>query len=536
MRSINTSKSVFGKALSICTAALVLGFLVSPQEPVIAQPGESVASARVFDRISLALTGQLKFKALREEYLMGKKSIGDAVDYLVSTEEFLESASRFWLVKMKISGVTDFENIRTSDRRTVMQAMRPSSRTQESKTLQWIGVSRNQIPEGGYFRLATEFTGTLANVTNDEDLKTRIENSAKIDCQLSRREFTRNGRRICPAPYNKAPNKPGSVCVIPSVTAADIETIDEVWFGPERTKARVCPGVVERCGERLENCFPGENIAGNINADNGPYNTLIPNLRQDFTLEPGMIAAKVIQDGRPWEDVLRASDAPMSGAMEHFLASEWGSRIVENMPSGSYRKDGEPTLDKSRGLNDRKWLWRDRGPLHAGVLTTIAFQKAFNGWRAKSAASLDAFLCRVFEVPEGVAVLPSSEVDLTRRPYCQSCHSVLEPLSLFFGRWPNLGDTNYLYSAGADRVATGTFENLNNADTNGLAKVYTSTPDFHTCAVSRAFEFMVGRTMNSQEVVTLLPTLQKAYKDGGNKIKPVFKELATGQLFERSRQ
>jgi hypothetical protein len=149
---------------------------------------------------------------------------------------------------------------------------------------------------------------------------------------------------------------------------------------------------------------------------------------------------------------------------------------------------------------------------------------------------MEAFLCRIFAVPEGVAVLPSAEVDLTRKPYCQSCHSVLEPLSLFFGRWPNLGNTNYLYDAGFDRVATGSFENISNADTNGLARVYTSTKDFHDCGIHRAFELIVGRSMNAEELVAMFPRLQRVYSEGGNKILPVLKEIAAGPLFFRSRQ
>lgn len=505
------------------------------------------AKARIFDRVALALTGSLGFTQLRSEYVNGSRTINDVVAAMVASNEFLETSSRFWLAKMKINGVVDFENIRTRGGQTVMGAMLPSIGSENSRTLEW--VTQPSISGGGYFRLSTNEELMLQGVVADDDLKRLIANKAQVECQLTERTFVRNAVRVCPAPYNRFDNSlpattdaQKSNCKIPAVSAADINananTITGPWFAASGTVAtQVCPGVKERCGEKLERCFPGRNFQLNINAFNGPINVLIPNLRKDFTLEPGMIAARVIADGRPWEDVLRATDAPMTGAQEAFLTREWGSRILENSPAGTYRENGELTLDATRPSFDRRWEWRERGDLHAGVLTTISFQKAFNGWRAKSASSLEAFLCRVFEVPPGVAVLPSAEVDLTRKPYCQSCHSVLEPLSLFFGRWPNLGgNNNYLYDSGSDRVATGVYENMNNADTNGLARVYTSTKAFHDCGVARAFEMMVGRAMNEREMISMMPTLQRAYRDGGNRILPVFKAIAAGPLFERSRQ
>ena len=523
----------------------IFGFDVVEKRYASAQTQPNLPRERVFDRVALALTGSLAHPELKASYVGGTKNISEVVQTLTKTDQFLYTTARFWLAKMKISGITDFENITTTGNRTVMQSMTPENRTERSRTLEW--KLSGAVTGGGYFRLSSDFEGTLQGVADDLTLVRQIQNKSQVDCELGTpREFIRNGGRICPGPFNKFdPNLTTttaiqkSTCTIPALTSAEINAnvVNGLWFAPPgSTETRVCPGVKERCGARLQNCFPGELIQGNINTYNGPLNSLIPNLRRDFTTEPGMIAAMVIRDARPWEDVLRTSEAPMTGALESFLASAWGSRILENMPSGSYRKDGELILDATRNVNDRNWVWRDRGPLHAGVLTTIAFQKAFNGWRAKSASSLDAFLCRVFAVPEGVAVLPSAEVDLTRKPYCQSCHSVLEPLSLFFGRWPNLGNNNFIYNPGADRVATGSFENMTNADTNGLAKVYTSTKDFHDCGVARAFELMVGRSMNQQELISAMPALQKVYRDGGNQILPVLQAIAAGPLFERSRQ
>lgn len=519
-----------------------------------AQSAPAVPPERVIDRLSLALTGKLPSPELKKAFVEGKKSAADSIDELVKSDDFLQTVAKFWLAKMKITGIVDFENVKTSAGANVMQAINPDTFTMISRSLQWVNLnlSGNNQSSGavssGYFRLTADQESTLANVVDDEILKSRIANKSMVECSIQTRNFVRTNERICPAPYNKfdisetstATAIEKSTCIIPAVTEPDIVSnpVSNPWFGASSTvKAFVCPGVVARCGTNLENCFPGENFRASPNGYNGPVNVMLPNLRQDFTLEPGILIASVIRDNRPWEDVLRSTEAPISGTMESFLASSFGSRIRENMPPGSYRlNNGDLVLNSARGYQDRTWIWKDRGPLHSGVLTTMSFQKSANGWRAKSAVSMEAFLCRSFVVPEGIAVLPSAETDLTRRPYCQSCHSVLEPLSLFFGRWPNVGDVNYLYDPGSNRVAAGSFEGISNADTNGLGRVYTSTQDFQNCAVSRAFEFIVGREMDQQEYVSLFPRLLSVYKTGGGRILPVFREIASSKLFSRGQQ
>jgi len=509
----------------------------------IAQTSVPVSPERVIDRLALALTNKLPSADLKERFVDGQLDMEQAVEELVNSNDFLFTAGKFWLSKMKITGVVDFENIKTSGGATVLQAITVGNRRENSLTLEWVNfnlnnfVDRERYPNAvpsGYFRLASDFTGNLANISDDAELVRKIENKAKVDCSPNDRRFKRNANRTCPSPYNSF-SPATAECKIPKTSRNVIaeNVVSDPWFGSSSgVQTLVCPGVVERCGSRLEKCFPSANFAGNPGVYNGPVNVLLPNLREDFTFEPGILAAAIIRDNRPWEEVLRSTGAPITGTMESFLSSSFGSRITENMPPGSYRdKNGEPALSSARGYQDRSWTWKERGALHAGVLTTMAFQKSANGWRAKSATAMEAFLCRAFVVPTGVAVLPSEEADLTRRPYCQSCHSVLEPLSLFFGRWPNVGNLNYFYDPGSDKVASGVFDGVSNADTNGLAKIFTSTRDFHDCAVSRAFEFIVGREMSKQEHVALFPRLVSVYKESGGRILPVLQKIASSEVF-----
>lgn len=520
---------------------------------VQAQSSPSLPPERVIDRVALALTNKLPSAELKRDFLAGKKKLQDIVAELVKSEDFLTASARFWMTKLKLNGVVDFENI-NSGGRSVLNDISPGRLTENSLTLQWSAVTFPQtfrdylsanVVSAGYYRLEIDTIARLQGVANNEEFLQRMSVRAKYDCarsaaSLASRSIARNNGLACPAPgptdthYTVSTTSPNT-CVLTGVSDDTLASnvVQGPWFAPsDNTQVMVCPGIVDRCGSNLERCFPSSELVANSSNYSGPANAFLPNLREDFTIEPGMIAAGIIQNDRPWEDVLRGTDGPMTGTMEKFLSNSWGSRILANMPPGSYKDgSGESTLDSNRSGTDRSWKWKERGGLHAGVLTTMAFQKATNGWRAKAALSLEAFLCRQFAVPEGVAVLPSAEVDLTRKPYCQSCHSVLEPLSYFFGRWPNVGNTNYSYNPTASVVSSGVFEGMSNADTNGLAKVYTSTQDFHTCGVTRAFEFMVGREMSPEEVVSILPRLTNVYQSSGGRIAPVFKEIAKTSLF-----
>jgi hypothetical protein len=296
------------------------------------------------------------------------------------------------------------------------------------------------------------------------------------------------------------------------------------WWAPQTT-VKACAGMDAQgvCGPNLRACLP---------QGNDPDNKYNEDVTVGFTTEPGRLAARVIIEDRPWDEVLRGSRSPMNGAMQHFLLN-FGELVRRVSPPGSFQKPGtvgEYTFPKPEASN-RGYDWVERGSLHAGVLTTIAFQRNFNGWRAKANATMEAFLCQKFKVPQGAKQIPSEESDLTRRPYCQSCHSTLEPMSQFFGRWPNLGNTNYFYEPAASASAVGSFNGQSDADTVGLARVFTAQKEFSSCAAERAFEFVVGRTMTEKERAGLLPSLASSFQQNGRKIWPVMKEIILQPAF-----
>ena len=103
----------------------IFGFDVVEKRYASAQTQPNLPRERVFDRVALALTGSLAHPELKASYVGGTKNISEVVQTLTKTDQFLYTTARFWLAKMKISGITDFENITTTGNRTVMQSMTP---------------------------------------------------------------------------------------------------------------------------------------------------------------------------------------------------------------------------------------------------------------------------------------------------------------------------------------------------------------------------------------------------------------------------
>ena len=238
-----------------------------------------------------------------------------------------------------------------------------------------------------------------------------------------------------------------------------------------------------------------------------------------------MMIAKIVAEDKSYDEVLRSKEGVANPTIIHTLKKYFNfwNRVL---PPGSYPTlSTEPAVAKVR-IEDKNYKWIDRGPLHAGVLTTVALHRVTNGWRAKANRVMDAFMCRSFTVPDGIKVIPSEEAELIRMPYCQSCHATLEPLSQFFGRWPNLGnDSNFYYDPSAAVSSVGRLAGKEDADTRGLALIMSSLPDFNECAVKRAFHFAVGREMTTYEEETILAPVTEKFVASGKKLWPIIRDF-----------
>jgi len=348
------------------------------------------------------------------------------------------------------------------------------------------------------------------------------------------------------------------------------------WWAPDTT-VKVCPGVVRSgvCGLKLERCLP--NAGYQTTHAQMPEGVLRFHTHLDyaFTLEPGAFLAKIILDDHDWNEAVTGTNGTLTGALAHYYQT-WGVSMLRNSPPDTfanymlqgriiweYQAPGTPgaayytpiwwKYEQGRTLQfpfadplDRTWHWVERGDKHAGVFSTVAFQKSFNGRRAKAKAAMEAFLCRKFEVPAGITPIVSAEPDLKRHPYCGICHSTLDPLADFFARWPTTGDNNYFYHDPAYSQPgyttwgnwinrpdpTGSFEGHSGHDTGALGEAFVQSATYGSCGAERVFEFMMRREMSPRERQNLLPELTKTYETTGRRLFPVIEQIATSPLYK----
>lgn len=171
------------------------------------------------------------------------------------------------------------------------------------------------------------------------------------------------------------------------------------------------------CGRGLRFCA--------ANGDGGSHNQV----RAALVEEPLRIFEDVVRNRRSYFDALRTKTTQMDGRVA-FYYRNLSTSVVQGSQLGVI-----PDLDWS----ERTWRPVERGPEHAGILTTQLYLTRFANPRARANRFYQAFLCEPFESPpEGLppATDPcSSDPNLMTRCGCADCHARLEPAAAFFGRW-----------------------------------------------------------------------------------------------------
>jgi hypothetical protein len=148
---------------------------------------------------------------------------------------------------------------------------------------------------------------------------------------------------------------------------------------------------------------------------------------------------KVVENDRPYTDILLGTDAEINGPISHwlrhqtqngggvFLTSSSQNHEVVNIPA-----DGYDT-----------WETIERYDRHSGVLTMPGYLLKYQTNRSRANRFHNAFLCQSFQAPE--SGLPAAddacnqEPDLQERCGCKYCHAMLEPDAAHWGRWAEAG-------------------------------------------------------------------------------------------------
>lgn len=108
---------------------------------------------------------------------------------------------------------------------------------------------------------------------------------------------------------------------------------------------------------------------------------------------------------------------------------------------------------------DDTWVEVSVGEEHAGVLTEPGWLLRHQTNRGRANRFFTEFLCGEFIPPEGGIVEIAEEnptPDLSQKPVCMDCHTVLEPWAAYWGRWQEVGANHYdaaTYPAYSDECA-----------------------------------------------------------------------------------
>lgn len=263
---------------------------------------------------------------------------------------------------------------------------------------------------------------------------------------------------------------------------------------------RACKGLVKnsQCGAKLEKCLP-----------NGEYQQEVA---EAISLEPAAIIGKTIQDEAKFRDVLLARKGTVNWILKEYLLNEArGAGILRNTPGG-YGNVGEL---KNISKDPKVFSWvNHKNNFGHGVSSTMAFQRATNGRRAKVNKLMQAFMCSDFKVPEGTVFVEDDNEDLTKRAFCSYCHRTLEPMADLYGKWPKLGSTDFSYNKNAN--SKGQFLGQVADGPRALGRIIADSKQFKGCSVSRGFKFLLGRNMSNKEMRDLAPELISLFESEEN--------------------
>ena len=481
--------------------------------------------ARILDRLYVQFTNSIAPKEVKDKFLADEISLVEVAQSLKNDARLKRQLAYYWSEIFKITAKVDWDDTTNHITEENLSTVLTQGR------LRPIAINKGLVFMNGVYALNAGVNLTTA--------KTPAGNAARDYWQ-------KNDCMRTPFNYRKVA---ANVAVTNQFSGTRWMTAAGVWIRGKQVEVnpwwdkaqtvKVCEGVVARCGENLEQCFPTDNSMINKPGTNArdPKNFYVRNIDEGFSLEPGMMIAGIItgaSEGLSWDDVVTGNFTMMNGTTQHFLnIPRWGGIIVGSSPEGAWKNEEDIVSLPNANPKDKKWypIFHKDTKRHAGVLTTLAFQKTYNGHYAKANGAMEALLCKKFSAPDGAVIPPSKETEPVNMPFCSSCHQILDPLSHHFRRWPEIGDSNFYYNPTAGLSAVGNYEGHQDADTYGLGRTFTKTDDFYQCGISRTFEFVVGRPMLESEKVSFLPSLMKTLRENNNEMWPVIEQIISSPAF-----
>ncbi|MEM7675218.1 MAG: hypothetical protein AAF449_04345 [Myxococcota bacterium] len=281
----------------------------------------------------------------------------------------------------------------------------------------------------------------------------------------------------------------------------------------------------------------------------------------------------IVQNDRPYSDLILGKDMPINGPIAFYLRYQTGGGGTNLLVSPD---QNHPLPDLSFTADDN-WQTVQRGERHAGVLTMPAFLLKFASNRGRANRFYQAFLCQEFLSSEIVPPTTDDchqEPDLTKRCGCQGCHQAVEPAAAYWGRWAETGllplnedqfpryqaacatpqaGRNPLcrlfYFTAADVTAEVENEFVGqlrafvfadsqreaNIDTGpeGLAQAAVDTGAFARCSTERAWKLLLNRDPNTDEA-DQFANIVSAFETEGRSYRALVRAIVTSDSYARA--
>ncbi len=274
----------------------------------------------------------------------------------------------------------------------------------------------------------------------------------------------------------------------------------------------------------------------------------------------------IMTEDRDFRELLTARYSVINGPLAQFYRGGSTATLGYLGEGGFGYVDPEPLFDPKTvpaalmPFEVSSWqIAEDRGVHASGFLTMPIFLLKYGTRRARAHLLWNVFACKDF-LAENSKLPPSEEVNLTKRPGCQSCHQTLEPLAAYFSRveessWLYLpeehfpvdnpqceGDHAKEYSCSKfydPAFATPTSSQLGGAYASiehakagppAFAEALVSSPDFSTCVVKNVAEGFLGRRLTPDDDA-YKQTLAKTFADGGFKMKALVRAVVKSDAY-----
>lgn len=118
----------------------------------------------------------------------------------------------------------------------------------------------------------------------------------------------------------------------------------------------------------------------------------------------------------------------------------------------------------------------------------------------------------------------------TKDPVCAGCHAVTDPVGLSFENYDPIGQ----FRSKENEVvidASGSFDGIDFNDAIGLQRAMTESGNLASCVARRAYEYGVGRRIDSTEQ-KLMNYFNKAFAGNGYKFVDLMRLIATSKAFQ----